>query len=178
MHAYVYVDVCLQNRGVCVWWSPKSVKWVKETNARCFCLVYEISWKHKKERNFPRVEKGMINRTGRYRKGVRSLRPTLTGNGLKFWSTRWLYPWSKNECRITTSMPRLASIPKVFSHLKGREKSYIRIVFKWYLINSKQINYDIQTLIFYHQIYLKTLKEKIILSIEYTSIRDFKDYQT
>lgn len=41
-----------------------------------------------------------------------------TGKGLKLWSTRWLWPWSRKECRTTTSMPRLASKPNVFSHLR------------------------------------------------------------
>lgn len=40
-----------------------------------------------------------------------------TGKGLKFWSTKWLWPWSRKECRTTTSMPWLASKPSVFSHL-------------------------------------------------------------
>lgn len=49
-----------------------------------------------------------------------------TGKGLKFWSTRWLWPWSRKECRTTTSMPWLASKPSVFSHLgiEGTEQGH------------------------------------------------------
>jgi len=49
-----------------------------------------------------------------------------TGKGLKFWSTRWLWPWSRKECRTTTSMPWLASKPSVFSHLgmEGAESGH------------------------------------------------------
>lgn len=51
-----------------------------------------------------------------------------TGKGLKFWSTRWLWPWSRKECRTTTSMPWLASKPSVFSHLgtEGAESGHRR----------------------------------------------------
>lgn len=50
-----------------------------------------------------------------------------TGKGLKFWSTRWLWPWSRKECRTTTSMPWLASKPSVFSHLgiEGTEREAV-----------------------------------------------------
>lgn len=49
-----------------------------------------------------------------------------TGKGLKFWSTRWLWLWSRKECRTTTSMPWLASKPSVFNHLgmEGAESSH------------------------------------------------------
>lgn len=111
--------------GVCVWWGEWSQSpWNGSWNQRQECSVWFMKeTANNRRRKILLVwEKAWSKEPNDMEMNWESFSSLLTGNGLKFWSTRWLYPWSKNECRITTSIPWLASIPKVFSHLKGKRK--------------------------------------------------------